>query len=78
MTCVPKSGQAGCGEKSGMGVLARQSRLAQYSRSSFPCGPKILLVEGAIDRHSQEAVVVVVDDYNADTLLLAHGADFLA
>ena len=40
--------------------------------------PKVLLAQGAIDRHSQEALVLVVDDYDADTPLLGHDADFLA
>jgi hypothetical protein len=39
---------------------------------------KILLAEGAIDRRSQEALVVVVGDYDAETPLLAQGAALLA
>jgi hypothetical protein len=71
--------------------LARQSRLGWASLRqpeqppppakrciSFPYGPKILFAEGTIDRHSQEALFVVVDDYDADTSLFAYGADFLA
>jgi hypothetical protein len=68
-----------------MGYLARQSRLAQDSRSRrhhlrrcirFPMVRRYAPAEGTIDRHSQEALVVVVGDYDADTPLLAHGAHF--
>jgi hypothetical protein len=62
-----------------MGILARQSRLAKPAgAAAATCEGVSLLAEGAIDRHSQEALVVVVDDYDADTPLLAHGADSLA